>query len=237
MQRLFAALLLLLATNALAGVSYRFDGTSSRGRVIADGKNIRIEFDRGDNLLFRDSSVAVSTDGGKTLTLLDPATKTFTTLTLDEVLRNATAGLNVRFTNPKVTARLLGDGGTLEGYPTRKSSLDAAYDIVVEVMGQQLATHVSMHTESWRTDRLPEELTSFVQLKSFHTGIDAVDKLIDATSSPQLKGFPLKEVTTMRTKSGDGREATVTSSIEVHDVRRVATTPAQFAVPAGYKRR
>ncbi len=60
-----------------------------------------------------------------------------------------------------------------------------------------------------------------------------IEKLLSA----QAKGFPLKEVTTMRTKPANGRETTTTVTAEVHDVRRVNTTPAMFAIPAGYKRR
>lgn len=199
----FAALL-------LAGIVYQFQGTTGAGRVIADGAKMRIEFTRGDGLLFRDSSVVVSTDGGRTLTLLDPTKKTFVTINVADLAAGATVG------NAKVSARELGAGGTIEGYPTRKWSLDGSYDL--DVAG--LPLHVSVHSESWRTDRIADE----AQFK----GGSVIEKLLP----PQVKGFPLKEVTTIRTGN-----SSVTSSTAIHGVRRVNVAPAAFTIPAGYKKK
>jgi len=202
-----AAALLLIASNALAGIAYRFDGTATgSGRVIAEGPKMRVEFLRGERVF----SVMISTDGGKTLTTLDPATKTFNVTNV--------AGLfeAVSLTNAKATARDLGDGGTLEGYPTRKWVVDGSYDLRVG----DTPVHFTMHSESWRTERITED----AQLKG--------SSVAEAMMPANVKGFPLKEVMTIASKGG-----TVKSTTEVHDVRRVSTTPAMFAVPAGYKRK
>lgn len=215
MHRTSFAALLLVAANAVAGITYRFESTAAAGRVIADGPKMRVEFTRGDRVIFQDSSVVLSTDGGKTLTLLDPARKTFVVLDVGELLGALTIA------NSKVSARDLGDGGTIEGYPTRKWSLDASYDVVIA----DTRTHVTMHSDSWRTDRIPEEVR-------FNGHADPIERMMP----PNVKGFPLKEVTTIRTRPPGGREATAVSTMGVHDLRRVTTTPAQFAIPAGYKR-
>jgi len=215
MDRISIAVLLLVTTNAFAGIAYRFDGSTGAGRVIAEGRNLRVEFTRGDHVLFQDSSIVLSTDGGKWLTVLDPVKKTYVTLNVGELLAGLTVG------NAKVSARDLGSGGTLEGYPTHRWALDAAYDVAVA----DARMHVVLHSESWRTDRIPEEVL-------FSGRADPMAKLMP----PQVKGFPLREVTTIRTTPPNGREMTAKSLMEVHDVRRVVTTPAQFEVPAGYKR-
>ena len=88
-----------------------------------------------------------------------------------------------------------------------------------------------------RTERLPEAAATILAGESVRTGIAAIDKLLESMASTKMKGFPLKETTTIGTKGADGEENKVTSTVAVHDVRRVATTPAQFVVPAGYKRK
>ncbi len=201
-----AAALLLIASNALAGIAYRFDGTAASGRVVAEGPNMRVEFTRGERVI----SVMLSNDGGKNLVMLDLALKTFNVINVANLLESVT------LTNAKATARDAGDGGTIEGYPTRKWVVDGSYDIRVG----EMPVHFTMHSESWRTDRITED----AQLKS--AGIP------QAIMPANLKGFPLKEVMTIASKGG-----TVTSTMAVHDVRRVNTTPAMFTVPPGYKRK
>ena len=213
MRRSLTRLILFIAATASAGIAYRFEGTSAAGHVVAEGKSMRIEFDRGDGMLFKEHTVVLTTDGGRTLTVLDPATKTFATMRLDDLFGAMTVS------SSKVSARDLGSGGTIEGYPTRKWSLDASYDLILA--GAPARVHMTLHSDSWRTDRIPEE-----QQFKLRQG-DPLAKLMP----PQVKGFALKEVTTIRT----GSSTTVTSTTAVHDVRTVKTAPAQFAVPAGYR--
>ena len=221
MKKLAGALLLLVAANATAGVSYRLESsTGNSGRVISEGTNLRLEMDNG--------SVLITSDGGKTLTILNPASKTFSTMGAGDLI-----GLDVAIANPKTTARDLGDGGVLEGYPTRKWSTETSFDATIETF----TIHVTMRSESWRTERLPEAAATILAGESARTGIAAIDKLLESMASAKVKGFPLKETTTIRTKGAAGAENSVTSTVAVHDVRRVATTPAQFVVPAGYRRK
>ncbi|HYU26327.1 MAG TPA: hypothetical protein VEO74_14055 [Thermoanaerobaculia bacterium] len=220
MKKLAGALLLLVAVDAAAGVSYRLESsTGTSGRVISEGTNLRLEMDNG--------SVLITIDGGKTLTILDPARKTFSTMGATDLV-----GIDVAIVNPKTAARDLGDGGLLQGYPTRKWSVETSFDATIETF----TIHVTLRSESWRTERLPEAAATILAGQSARTGIAAIDKLLESMASAKVKGFPLKETTTIRTKGAAGDENSVTSTVAVHDVRRVATTPAQFVVPAGYKR-
>jgi hypothetical protein len=221
MKKLAGTLLLLLvAVDAAAGVSYRLESsTGNSGHVISEGMKLRLEMDNG--------SVLITSDGGKTLTILNPASKTFSTMGAGELV-----GLDVAIANPKTTARDLGDGGVLEGYSTRKWSVETSFDATIETF----TIHVTMLSESWRTERLPEAAATILAGQAARTGIAAIDKLLESMASAKVKGFPLKETTTIRTKGTSGAENSVTSTVTVHDVRRVATKPAQFVVPAGYKR-
>ena len=102
-----------------------------------------------------------------------------------------------------------------------------------DVVRGRLVRAVGGEVQSWSHEVLP---IATLAGESARTGIAAIDKLLESMASAKVKGFPLKETTTIGTKGAAGDENSVTSTVEVHDVRRVATTPAQFVVPAGYKR-
>ncbi|HUP45936.1 MAG TPA: hypothetical protein VM779_10545, partial [Thermoanaerobaculia bacterium] len=78
------------------------------------------------------------------------------------------------------------------------------------------------------------DFTNFLQMRGLRTGLDAVDKLL-ATEAAQIKGFPLKQVTTTRFSFG-GNDMTSTTTSTVRNVRQVRVAPEMFAVPAGYAR-
>lgn len=214
------ALLLFVAVNAAAGMSYNLKSSAgTSGRVVADGAKVRLEMENG--------AVMLTADGGKTLTFLDPTKKTYTTMSAADLV-----GMDIKVSNTKTTTRDLGDGGTLEGYPTHRWAVETSFDVTMDTF----TVHLSMLSESWRTDRLPEAAASIFASQSVRTGIPDVDKILESMASSTVKGFPLKEVTTLRSKSASGKESSTTSTIEVSDIKRVDTTKATFAIPAGYKK-
>ena len=219
MKKVFA-LLLLAAVNAAAGMSYSLkSSTGTGGRVVADGANVRLEMENG--------AVMLTTDGGKTLTFLDPTKKTYATMAAADLV-----GVDIKVDNPKTTTRDLGDGGVLAGYPTRRWAVETSFDATIDTF----KVHLSMLSESWRTEQLPEAAASIFAGQSVRTGIAEIDKILEAMASANLKGFPLKEVTTLRSKAAGGKETSTTSTIEVSDIKKVNTTRATFAIPAGYKK-
>lgn len=220
MKKVFA-LLLFVAVNAAAGMSYSLKSSAgTSGRVVADGANVRLEMENG--------AVLLTNDGGKTLTILNPAKKTYMTMSAADLV-----GMDVKVDNTKTTTRDLGDGGTIEGYPTRRWAVETSFDVTMEAF----TVHLSMLSESWRTERLSEAAASIFAGQETRTGIPEVDKILESMASATVKGFPLKEVTTIRTKSASGKESSMTSTVEVHDIKHVDTTKATFAIPAGYTRR
>lgn len=226
MKKAACALLLFVCVDAAAAVAYRLQGSSgTSGRVLADGPRVRLDFDNG--------TVLITSDGGKTLTLLDPATKTFTVVSAAGLV-----GADVAVSNAKSAARDLGNSGALEGYPTRRWVLDSTFDITIDPSEPKMNVHVTLRSESWRTERLPETAAGLGMGQASRTGIASLDKLLDSMSAANMKGFPLKEVTTIRLGPRGGDEMTETWTVEAHDVRTgVAATPAQFAIPAGYRKR
>lgn len=246
MKSAVAVLVFALAAPLVAGVTYdiRSDSTGMRemtlaGKVAVDGANIRMDIAKGDNMLFKDNSVVLSSDSGKTMTVLDPSTKNFYELRLDDVLGSVTSMLRslggmfkLSFDNPHVSVTDGGDGGTIEGFPTHKYVLDASYDINVDAMGQSMTTHMTMNTQSWTTTELSSEFSTFLQARGLRTGIDAVDKLIEAQTT-SVKGMPLKQVSTVTINQG-GSDTTMVTTSTVSNVVRKAIDPSEFAMPAGY---
>jgi hypothetical protein len=237
-----------LASSALAGVTYKVQSSTTgmqnvtiAGNVAVDGSHLRMDVTSGDNILFKDNNVVLSADGGKTMSVLDPSTKNYYDLQLEQLLGSSTGLLRglgdmvkVSFDNAQVSVRDAGNGGTVEGYPTHKYVLDAAYDMNIDAMGQKMTTHMTMSTESWTTDQLAAELSSFLQTRGMRTGVEAIDKLIEAQANG-MHGFPLKQVSTVHITQR-GNDMTMVTTSTVTNIAKKAVDVAQFAMPAGYSK-
>ena len=237
-----AALLAASVPTAFAGYGYRFVTTTKSamgerllsGRAVVDGPRMRVDFTRGDGVLINDGSWIVSTDSGRTLTLVDPASHSHSSLPLGELLRTAGSAMKAfgggesSFSAPSVTATDGGDGGPIAGYPTRKRTVHSRFDWTIKLMGEAVTTHVDIVTESWITLALPAELTTFIQMPGFEVGIESIDRVLRQQSS--ATGFPLRQVTTTTTTAGSRRTVT-TSETSISAIAKIDLPPALFIVP------
>ena len=246
MKRLGVFLVMAIASSAFAGVTYKAQSTTTgvrnmtiAGTVSVDGPHMRMDVAKGDNMLFKDNSIVLSSDAGKTMSVYDPSSKTFFDLQLQDLLGNTSSMLKnfgdmikVSFDNPQVTVHDGGDGGTMDGFPTHKYVLDAQYDMNIDAMGQKMTTHLSMNTETWATDQLASEMSSFLQVRGLRTGIENIDKVIEAQTNG-VRGFPIKQVSTVKI-SQQGNDLTMTTTSTVTDVVKKTIDASSFAPPAGY---
>jgi len=242
-----AILVLMVAGSAFAGLTYEVQTQSNgaasvgvSGRVVLDGTHLRMDVVKGDSMMFNDGAIVLSSDGGQTMSVYDPAAKHYYNLRLDSMLSSAMSmlqaagtGLKVSFSNPQVSVRDGGDGGTLDGYPTHRYVIDASYDITLDAMGNKMNMHTTMTTESWTTDRISTEFLPFIQMHGIHTGIAALDTMLDAQRSA-VKGFPLKQVSTVHSGRLGQEAMTIVNTVTVSHVQEKAIDPAQFTSPAGY---
>ncbi|HYM62154.1 MAG TPA: DUF4412 domain-containing protein [Thermoanaerobaculia bacterium] len=250
MKRLSAALLTLLAASPLAaGLTYRFQTSTSgiqsstlTGKVTVAAPNMRVEVLHGDGILFQDGQVVLSKDGSQTLTVIDPASKSYYDLSLEQTFGGANSLLTqlggsvmITFENPKADVKNLGDGGTIEGYPTRRYAVTFSFDLVFDAMGQKMRSRVTTSSMNWMTERIGADAMSFLQLQGFRTGIDAVDKLM-ALQATKINGFPLKQVTTVTVSQPGGRDVTSTSTTSVTGIQNASVNAQELAIPAGYKK-
>lgn len=248
MKRLIPLILAAaVSVPAMAGLAYKFESVTAglaasriAGTVQAEGRDMRIDITGGDGMMFKSGTVAISRDGGGSVTVLDPSTKSYYVMnTADlagggsmlETLRKTVA---FRIENDKVGVRDAGNGGTLEGYATRKSVVDASFDIVVNAMGQNLRISMAVTTETWATPQIGAEYANLFQQRGFRTGIEQLDKVI-AAQGDALKGFPIKQVATVRVKQ-NATEMTNTTTTTVSAIQRKAVAATMFAIPSGYRK-
>ena len=248
MKRLCVILLLTVSSSAFAGLTYKTQSSTTGmqninivGTVSVDGPRMRLDVAKGDNLMFKDNAIILSNDGGRTMSVYDPAAKTYFELQLQDLIGNTSTMLKnlgdmvkFSFDNPQVSVRDAGDGGTIEGFPTHKYVLDASYDMNIDAMGQKVTTHMTMNTETWSTEQLSSEMTSFLQMRGIRTGIAGIDKLIEAQST-SMHGFPLKQVSTVHVTQGANDMAMTTTST-VTEVVKKSIDASNFAAPAGYSK-
>jgi len=239
--------MLAIAPSAFAALTYKTQSNTTGlrsvtivGAVTVDGPRMRMDVTKGDNMILKDNAIVLSNDGGMTMSVFDPATKTFFDLQLDQIIGGPSSLLQglgglvkINFANPRVTVNDAGDGGAIEGFPTHKYVLDASYDMNIDAMGQQMTSHLTMNTESWTTDKLSAEMGSFLQMRGIHTGIEVVDKLIDAQRSA-MHGFPLKQVSTIHLGQADGQDMTMSTTATVSDIQQKNVDASAFTAPAGY---
>ena len=246
MKRLCVILLLTVTSSAFAGLTYKTQSSTTGmqnitivGTVSVDGSHMRMDVAKGDNMMFKDNAIVLSNDGGRTMSVYDPAAKTYFDLQLQDLLGNTSTMLKslgdmvkFSFDNPQVTVRDGGDGGAIEGFPTHRYVLDASYDMNIDAMGQKVTTHMTMNTETWATEQLSSEMTNFLQMRGIRTGIEGIDKLI-AAQSTSVHGFPLKQISSVHVSQG-GNDMAMTTTSTVTEVVKKNIDASNFAAPAGY---
>ena len=229
------------------GVSYRFESVTSGigeqridGVVETDGPKMRINIAHGDGATFPDRSFALSSDGRR-IVVCDPSAKTYYEMFADSLIAegNKVPSLlgvfdSISTRNGHYNIRDLGNGGTIAGYPTRRTATSSSYDLHVTVIDHKVVVHVTVNSESWTTDKLPASLANFMQSRSVRTGVQSIDRLL--TEDPRApRGFPLKTVTTLRIVQNE-TPIEVTSTSSVSNIEMKTFPASEFAMPAGYRR-
>jgi hypothetical protein len=243
MRRGFLLLAILLANTISAATQFKYviesTGTSLNPRVAGtvrvDGLSYRIGGEGEQSL----SSGSFSTDGGRTLTVLDAKLSTY--------FRTKGASLSsghyfVPFLDmdkkPKVSVKdvVLTEEPTDEriaGYETKKYVLTFAHDVRFTLAGEKLRVLFSSTVLLWTTDAID---LPFVPMdpREIHTGHDAVDQAVREALSG-VKGFPLKchMSVTRRFEGGQVMVDAVTTTFD--DFKTVDLPPEALAVPAGYR--
>jgi hypothetical protein len=189
---------------------------------------------RGDGKFLKDGAVLLSSDGGATQFVLDPAAKTYYEMSANDLVEfMKRLPMKPEFGTPEVSTHKEGDGGVIEGMPTQKVRMEVSTTMTMKGMGQDLSMPVRMTFESWTTDRLPVTARPPF-MGGVRTGIDFIDKMVEA--APEFaSGFPLKSVITQRFTIA-GNETVTTTTYTASNVRQPDVDKTLFALPAEYQK-
>ena len=246
MRRLILILIVLLAASvAFAGVTYTVvTSTSQDGetvtmkvRTTVDGSNARIEILEGGGAPFTAGSWMLTRDGGKTFTVVDPARKTYSVLTIKNSMDDVDARIErqTKVTNstPEITRVSQEAGPELLGYATSHAHFRTTY-VVTFTLVDSFTAHVTREDEVWAAPAL--KTLSAKEAPALSAGAQmGIDPLAGHPDFRQL-GFPLKRITETKSESVDGTIESSVTKMEVKDVKEGPVEPSTFEIPAGYRK-
>lgn len=240
-------LLLVTATAANAGVTYRYRHTTvsplmrteSAGRVWIEGARQRIELDPEPGQP-RAYDVSISEDGGKTSLLINVQNRTwFHTDDLPSVARSLGSselfhlpGFRVkeRIDQIRVNPLPAEDGGDVSGHSTRKHILSVSYRLRGELEGERLTASVALTVWAWVAGDVPPLHSA----RSVKTGFTDLDPQIEQWFDALGGGIVKQDVAVTRTMAG-GRPLTGMSHFIGEDIREVTIPSSRFERPSGLK--
>lgn len=249
-----AALLLVAAvaaTPAQAGIHYqtvtRIEPEQGKPQVIrtdawVEGASARVEFQESDNPMMPSGGYLLTKDGGQTVVIVDPEEKTWARYDIEamlgalgNVMQAAGPMLDFQVGNVEVDKLAEEPGGTIHGFDTTHYRYRTTYDMTIKVMGIQRTNSVERIEDRWLTDDLDEAALGLWLRKAPKTGLEDLDRLIEAEMA-KVQGVPLKmeDVTTTTGQKGK-RSSTSRTTMEVTEIEQgVSVDPAQFEIPEGY---
>lgn len=256
MRRIYPALLSLFllaaALPAAAGIHYTSvtttEGPGTDQRTVAEawveGERAKVEFRDAGNPMLEKGTYILTTDGGKTLYLVDPKEKTYAEWDLEamfEMLGNTMEAVqpmvNLQIENVEVEKLDSGSGPSMVGLSTRYAEYRTTYDMKIKVLGMGRANHVDTVQKIWTTDELGDAALGVWLRKAPTTGFADVDELVKAEMG-KIDGFPLKTVSTSTTTGQKKkRSQTTVTTMEVTELERGVSIPdSTFEIPEGYTR-
>ena len=241
-------LMLALATPCLAGVSFiavaRSQGKATPDtavRALVSGDKARVEFVLPDARPLPDGEYMLTLDQGKTLYMVSPRTKTYSSYAVQDMLaqmggmvQGMRGRMKMEFESPKIEKLLEEDGGLMAGLPTRHYRYRTSYKATTHLLGSLTVT-TTTEEDIWATTKLSEPgLPIWLTKAPPSTGDAQFDAIINAEMH-KIEGFPLKRVTITTTVNANGEMESTHSEIEVTEVKNVDVPDSAFRIPAGYK--
>ncbi|HET9697695.1 MAG TPA: DUF4412 domain-containing protein [Terriglobales bacterium] len=238
--------IILAALPSWAGVTYtavtrtilgsKNQSGDFRVRGWVSGSHARMEFLKSELPEIQTGTYLVSSDGGDTVYLVNPAEKTFTRWDVNgmvhnmaDMMRTFRGQMKVRFEEPKVEKLLEEAGPEMQGLPTRHFRYRTSYKAT---LGDTETIATVMDEDIWTTSAIQEPGVKAFLDKRPTTGDEQLDRILNAEMS-KVPGFPLKRTTSTQTQTH--KQTTVTrSEMEIVELKNVDTPETMFAVPKGF---
>ncbi len=226
----------------------RMAGTSFSGRPSTDSIStqlldgvVRVEFPSatdpiGAHGATRDFYLLVNTTA-KTSTVVMPRIRQYWETRFDSSAARQTKSKSV-ISDIDVSGRAVGNGGTINGYPTTRYRIDTRYAETTSVPRKRDERKtVHLVEDVWVPDALTDVADPMeVYLRLFPgTAGELVEKQV-AVRRKLFKGLPIR-TTWLLTQTFDGSVgASRTLTIDLVDLKRAELDAAAFRVPDGYSR-
>ena len=247
-----ATLVTMLAAPAMAGFHYKA-ATSATGEGAemaaitvegwVDAGNAKIVFEQSANPMMGTGTYLLTTDGGKTMYLVNPREKTYSKWDLEAMmgmagsLMNSIGGMvKMEVTDPKVEKLLEESGGSIHGFPTTHYKYRTSYTMNMKIMGIKRGQHTVDESEVWTTTALNDEgFGVWLKNRPKATGLEAFDKLMEAEYE-KATGFVLKSINRSTTTPAKGGESQTTSAtMEVTVLEEQAVPASTFVLDSSYQ--
>lgn len=264
-----AAVPMLLAAKPLAaplagGTTYEFivhsqsdrtgnqDAVMMRGKGTFAGSDGRIDIldagPQGNTGMFGGKgSYFLMLDGGKKMTLVDPANKQYMAWDMAAMLSgmsrmvSAVSGLvKMEMSDIKIESHNLGAGETLQGYKTVHYQIVQNYTMTVKVFGRGSKTRSESTTDYYFAPALKGLANPFIS--NSHAWAQSYDMFNNPDYKAQLAaamskvefGVPLKTVVKTVSTDDKGKQQTSLVTSELLNFHNTDVPASTFRIPAGY---
>jgi hypothetical protein len=241
----------MFAAPAFAGLHYTSvtETTPPQGKAQTlraegwvDGDKAKVAFTESGNPMLGEGNYLLTTDGGKTLVLVNPKEKTYAPFDLSQMMGAAGAMLKgmgsmvkMSFTNQKVEKLVEEPGPAILGYDTTHYRFKTSYDSEIKVMGMGNSSHHETIGDTWTTPKLTDGgLHAWLRREPPRTGIADLDQMIANDMKKGITGVPLKMSSVTTSTDQKGRETKSSTTMEVTSMKTEAVPAATFEIPAGY---
>jgi len=187
-------------------------------------------------------SYIITTDGARTLYMVNPKDKTYSEWDIDAMLKSAGAALNavggmvkMEVENQHIKAQPPAAGPAMHGLPTTHYVFDTSYDLIVKVFGMKHGQHVVSHEELWTTTALEDPgFAAWLRKRPPKTGNKTIDDLV-ASAFHDVNGMLLKQVVKSTTTDKKGHATVTENTMEVVSLENANVDDSMFTIPSGYR--
>jgi len=206
---------------------------NSKTKARVDSSSIRTDFVESGNPMMRAGTYMISTDGGKTLKLVDPEAKTYSVMDLS-ALSGMFSGSMMKIVNPKFEKISEEDGGKLLGHSVRRIKFKMSHTIEMNLFGMKNTTTSETTHEVWAAPGIKEGGTGFWSGKqTFVTGDKNFDQIV-ASEMTRIEGMPLKHVMNSRSVDAMGQTNDSVMTTTVTTVREERVSASTFEIPSDF---
>ncbi len=220
-------------------------GTDARTMMAGHG-----QFSNGSSRMDMDQSMmaggmmgkgtyVIVKSGSRTEWMVDPDKRQYIEINIDSMAKFAadaqkSLGGMVKMETSDVTADVqpLGPGETIQGYATMKYRLTYGSTSTVSMLGRTKRTTNMTTSDMWVAPQLAGLFNPAAGAASHAAGNSASAQKLAAAYAKIGKGVPIKTVSQTQT-TGD-RASSMTSTMELLNIKRGRVDPSVFEIPEGY---